>query len=266
MLAPSRKVRSREQHEIHVAIARGEILRCGRSARIHHRGVRLLQRLRLAPDVAGVKALAVEVEFLVVGPRPLEEFKPLGRIFVTIVVRPHLRAEHVELIFEPAAHYIEREPTAADVIDGRRHLRDHERVHQRYVAGGEHGDVFGQRAKCRGPSKALERRVVEIRRAAVPAPAPDWQQRLHAGAIDRLRNLDRVGPIEFPRFRHRCDGRAVAAVERHDAELHTIAAEQSRAGRHVSLVRSHGRHYSKGPLPGKGAGCAAAVSGRRKPS
>ena len=204
-------------------------------------GMRLLQRLRLAPDRGGVEALAVEVELFVVRPCPPHEIEPFGGVFVAVVVRAHVGAEHVELVLEPAAHHVEREPPVGDVIDGGRHLGHHQRMHQRHVHGGEHGAIVRHRADRGGPGEALERAVVEVRRPAVALPAPDRQQRLHAGAIDRLRDLHGVGPVELPGFRHGGDGRAMAAVERHDAELHAVAAEQPRAGG-VVLSRRGGVH------------------------
>src|SRR5205823_7166554 len=44
---------------------------------------------------------------------------------------------------------------------------------------------------------------------------------------DRLRDRLAVGPIEPPSLGDGGDGGAVTAVERHDAELHAIAAEQA---------------------------------------
>ena len=181
-----------------------------------------------------MKVVTVKIKFPIVGPSLLEELQPFGGILVTVVVRAYVGTEHVELVLEPAAHDIERESPVGDVIDGRRHLRHHQWMHQRYVAGGEHGDVFGQRAECCGPGEGLERGTVKIRRSAVAAPAPDRQQRLHAGTVDRLRDIDCIGPIELPGLWHCRDGRAMTAIERHDAELHVIAAKQSRAGGRVA--------------------------------
>ena len=201
----------------------------------------LLQRLRLAPDGVGVEAFAVEVELLVLGPCPLEEVEPFGRVFVAVIVRAHMRAEHVELVLEPAAHHVEREASVGHVIDGGRHLGHHQRMHQRHVAGGEHGDVVCHRAERRCPGEAFERAIVEVRRPAIAAPASDRQQRLHAGAVDRLRDLPGIGPVQLPGFRDGGDGRAMAAIERHDAELHPVAAEQPRAGGVITggCSRSH---------------------------
>ena len=228
-----------EDDEIHVAIARGEVLRGGRAAGIHDRRMRLLQRFGLAPDRDRVEALAVEVEFPVLRPRAAHEIEPFGGIFVAVVVRAHVGAEHVELVLEPAAHDVEREAPVGDVIDGRRHLRDHQRMNQRHVDGGEHRAIVRHRADRRRPGEALERAIVEVRRAAVTLPAPDRQKRLHAGAIDRLGDVASVGPVELPGFRDGGDGRAMAAIERHDAELHAVAAEQPRAGRVVGCGRVH---------------------------
>ena len=224
-----------EDDEVHVAVARGEVLRRWRPASVHHRWVRLLQRFRLAPDVAGMKAVAIEVEFFVVGPGSFQKFEPFGGIFVAVVVRTHLRTEHVELVLKPTAHDIEREPPVRNVIDGRGHLRDHKWMHQRHVAGCKHGDGFGQCAECGGPGKTLERRAVEIRRSAVTAPAPDRQQCFHTRAVDCLRDFDGVGPIEFPGFRHHSDGRTMAAIECHNTEFHAVATEQPRTSRRVVL-------------------------------
>src|SRR5262249_37823772 len=66
--------------------------------------------------------------------------------------------------------------------------------------------------------------------AAVAFPASNRQQRLHARAVDRLRDVSGVRPVELPGLRHGGDGGAVAAVERHDTELHAVAAEQPSAG------------------------------------
>src|ERR1700692_2974841 len=51
-----------EDDKIHVAVARGEVLRRCRAARVHDRRVRLLQGLRLTPDVAGAKAITLKIK------------------------------------------------------------------------------------------------------------------------------------------------------------------------------------------------------------
>src|SRR5580704_15834885 len=66
--------------KIHIAVARGEVLRGCRTARVHDRRVRFLQWLRLTPDVAGMKVVALKIKFRVVGPGLLEELKPFGGI------------------------------------------------------------------------------------------------------------------------------------------------------------------------------------------
>ena len=125
-----------EDDEVHVAISRGEILRRGRSAGVHDRRMWLLDWLRLAPDRVGIEALALELELFLHGPGLLEEIQPLGREFVAIVVRTHLSAEHVELVLEPAAHHVEREPSVGDVVDGRCHLGHHQGMNQWHVTRG----------------------------------------------------------------------------------------------------------------------------------
>ena len=122
-----------EDDEVHVAITRREILRGRRTAGVHDRRMGLLQRLRLAPDRVGVEALAVEIELFVLRPCPLHELEPLGGVFVTIVVRTHLRAEHVEFVLEPSAHHIDGETAVGDVIDRGRHLGHHQWMHQRHM-------------------------------------------------------------------------------------------------------------------------------------
>ena len=170
----------------------------------------------------------------------LQEIEPLGRIFVAVIVRAHVRAEHVELVLEPAAHDVEREPAIGDMIDGGRHLRHHQRMNQRHVAGRKHRDIVRQRAERGRPGEAFEGRAVEVRRAAVAAPTADRKQRFHAGSVDRLRDLHRVGPVELPGFRHGGDGGAMAAIESHDPELHPVAAKQTGSGRVVFLARATG--------------------------
>src|SRR6478609_9515159 len=59
-----------EDDEVHVAIARREILRGRRASGVHDRRMGLLQRLRLAPDRDGVEALALEIELFVLRPCP----------------------------------------------------------------------------------------------------------------------------------------------------------------------------------------------------
>src|SRR5262249_491316 len=69
-----------EDDEIHVAVARGEFLRRGRSAGVHDRRMGLLQRLGLAPDRGGIEALATEIELLVLRPRGAPNRAIRGRI------------------------------------------------------------------------------------------------------------------------------------------------------------------------------------------
>jgi len=169
--------------------------------------------------------IAGEIELLVLRPCAAHEIEPFRGVFVAIVVRAHMSAEHVEFVLEPSAHHVHGEAAAGHVIDGRRHLGHHQRMHQRHVDGGEHGAIVGHRADRRRPGEALERAVVEVRGPAVALPAPDRQQRLHAGAIHRLGDVLGVGPIELPGLRHGGDGGAVAAIESHDPEFHAVAAE-----------------------------------------
>src|SRR4029077_19179764 len=106
------------------------------------------------------------------------------------------------------------------------------------MTGSQYGNVSGQPAKRGPPGKTLERRKIEIGRSAISTPSTHRQQTLHAGLVDRLCDLDCIGPVEPPRLWHRRDGRTMAAIERHDAELHAIAAEQAGAGRHIARGRS----------------------------
>jgi hypothetical protein len=131
----------------------------------------LLQRLRLTPDVSGVKVLAIEVKFRILCPGALEKLQPLGCVFVAVVVGPHLRAEHVKLVLEPATDYVECKSSVGDVIDRRRHLGHHERMHERYMTGGQYGNVLGHRAERRGPGKALKCGGVEVGWSAISTPA-----------------------------------------------------------------------------------------------
>ena len=216
-----------QNDEIHVAVAGGEVLRRRRAAGIHDRRMGLLQRFRLAPGGYRVEALAVEIELLLLVPRPSHEVEPFGGILVAVIVRPHMGAEHVELVLEPAAYDVHGEAPAGDVIDGGRHFRHHQGMHQRHVHGRQHRAVVRHRADCRCPGEAFECAIVEVRRSAVSFPASDRQQRLHAGAIDRLRDVPGIGPVELPGFRNGGDGGAVAAIECHHSELHPIAAEQA---------------------------------------
>ena len=62
--------------------------------------------------ILGVEAFAVEIELLVVGPGLLQEVEPFGGVFVAVVVRAHVGAEHVELVLEPAAHDVDGEASA----------------------------------------------------------------------------------------------------------------------------------------------------------
>src|SRR5215468_5455798 len=88
-----------EDDEIHVAVARGEFLRRGRSAGVHDRRMGLLQRLGLAPDRGGIEALATEIELLVLRPRAAHEIEPFGGVFVAIVVRAHVWAPNMSNSF-----------------------------------------------------------------------------------------------------------------------------------------------------------------------
>ena len=85
-------------------------------------------------------------------------------------MRPQQGAEHVEFVFEPSADDIECEAAIGDMVDGRRHLGDHQGVHQWNVTGGQDRDVPSRCAQRRGPSKAFVGRTVEIRRPAVTTP------------------------------------------------------------------------------------------------
>jgi len=230
-----------EDDEVHVAIARREILRGRRASGVHDRWMGLLQRLRLAPDRDGVEALALEIELFVLRPCPPHELEPLGGVFVTIIVRTHLRAEHVEFVLEPSANHVHGEPAVSDVIDRGRHLGHHQWMYQRHMHGGEYGAIVRHRADRGGPGEAFECAIVEVRWAAVAFPAPHRQQGLHSRTVDRLRDVLGVGPVELPRFRDGGDGGSVAAIESHDPELHAIAAEQTSAGR-VVLSRRGGVH------------------------
>ncbi len=216
-------------HKVHVAVTRREVL-CGtRAARVHHRRMGFLERLGLAPDPLRVEAFALEVELVVAGPALLQEIQPLGCIVVAVVMWAHAGTEHVKLVLEPAAHNVERESAVGHMINGGSHFSHHQRVHERYVTGRQHCDVICERSERRCPGEALERRGVEVRWSAVPPPSADWKDCLHARTVHRLSNLYRIVPVELPGFRDRGDRRAMAAIERHDAKLHTVAAEQASA-------------------------------------
>jgi hypothetical protein len=98
---------------------------------------------------------------------------------------------------EPAAQAAEipiRSPiVAADAL---------ERMHQWDMAGGQNGDVLGHCAERRCPSKALERSGIEVGWSAISTPATHGQHAFHAGLVDRLRDLDRIGPVKPPGLWH----------------------------------------------------------------
>src|SRR6478609_11405179 len=109
---------------------------------------------------------------------PPHELEPLGGVFVTIIVRTHLRAEHVEFVLEPSANHVHGEPAVSDVIDRGRHLGHHQWMYQRHMHGGEYGAIVRHRADRGGPGEAFECAIVEVRWAAVAFPAPHRQQGL----------------------------------------------------------------------------------------
>src|SRR2546421_2894167 len=125
-----------------------------------------------------MKALAVEIELLLFAPRPAHEIEPLGGIFIAVIVWTHVGAEHVELVLEPAAYHVHGEAPAGDVIDGARHLRCHQRMHQRHVYRGEYRAIARHRPDRGSPGEAFKGAVVEVRGPAITLPSAHRQQRL----------------------------------------------------------------------------------------
>ena len=89
---------------------------------------RLLDRLRREIALLDLKVLAVEIEFVVLGPQPLDDLEPFDRELVADFMIEQRRAEHFDFGAVPAGDDVERKPPAGDVIDRGRLLGHHDRM------------------------------------------------------------------------------------------------------------------------------------------
>jgi hypothetical protein len=227
-----------EMDEGHVGVFRGEVAAFARAAGVHQRRKRLLDRLRHREAFADAKILAVEIEFLVARPEQLHDLDPLRRVVVAGVVLHDVAAKHFELGREPAADDVERETAVADVIDGRRLLRRHDRMDGRHVRGGQDAGALGRLGDAGRPGISVEIGAVEIGLAAKAFPASDRHQRLVAEAVGGCADRQRLGPARPEAILGRGDGAAIADIDAEEAELQPVGAEE-RIGRGTRIGRSH---------------------------
>ena len=146
-----------QMHEVDVGVLGREAAPRRARPRAHDRRVGPLQRQRLGYQAGRVKEATMEVEDRLGGPEALEQFDPLRRVLVALVVRAQPQAEHAQLVCAPAGDDVDREAAAGDVIDRRGHPRDDDRVEERHVDGREDADPAGQRGQRRGPREQTPR-------------------------------------------------------------------------------------------------------------
>ena len=111
----------------------------------------------------------MEVEILAIGPDHFDDVDPFLCVFVALLVRALLDAEHVELALIPADHDVESEPAFAG---GDHFLRRNDRIENRRVDGTEYGDALGGGEQRRRPGDSFERRALIIGGPAVTFHRP----------------------------------------------------------------------------------------------
>ena len=85
----------------------------------------------------------MEVETLAVRPDHFDDVDPFLCVFVALLVRALLDAEHIELALIPADHDVQAEPALADMIGGDHFLCRNHRIENRRVDRAEHSDALG---------------------------------------------------------------------------------------------------------------------------
>ena len=180
---------------------------------------------------------AVEIEFAVRGPKPLDDLEPFHGQPVAVVVLHQRRAEHLHLRAVPAGHHVEREAAAGDVIDGGGLLRHHQRMDREHVRGREHRGIPGRGTDAGRPGETLEARAVEIGDAAEALPAADRHQRLELHVVGELGERQRVRPVDLERAVDGRDRAAAVEIAAEGAELE-LAIVVERIARLSQLVRS----------------------------
>ena len=113
----------------------------------------------------------------------------------------------------PAAHDVEREPAARDVVDRGGLLGRHDRVDRSGRARLQNTAVCRVGAEPRRPGEGLESRAVEIGRARRSRASARWARAPRCRPGPRAWPAPRGGPAQLPAPLGRGAGAAVVAVE-----------------------------------------------------
>ena len=163
----------------------------------------------------------MEVEILAIGPDHFDDVDPFLCVFVALLVRALLDAEHVELALIPADHDVESEPAFAG---GDHFLRRNDRIENRRVDGTEYCDALGGGEQRRRPGDRFERRALIIGGPAVTLPPADGQQKIDTGLVRHQRQFFIVRPAPRPAFGNERHGAAGGAIGAEQADLQLVAA------------------------------------------
>ena len=166
----------------------------------------------------------MEVEILAIGPDHFDDVDPFLCVFVALLVRALLDAEHVELALIPADHDVESEPALADMVGGDHFLRRNDRIENRRVDGTEYCDALGGGEQRRRPGDRFERRALIIGGPPVTLPPADWQQKIDTGLVRHQRQSFIVRPAPRPAFGNERHGAAGGAIGAEQADLQLVAA------------------------------------------
>src|SRR5262249_7799448 len=129
--------------EKRVAVLHRKCLPGRRCASVHDPRPRRAKWLRLAADCFHIEVFARKVEIFAIGPDHPDDIDPFLRIFVTLLVRALLDAEHVELALVPADDDVEPKAALADMIGCDHFLRRDYRIDDRRMHRAEDGDALG---------------------------------------------------------------------------------------------------------------------------
>lgn len=166
----------------------------------------------------------VEVKDPVVVPQPLHDVEPFLRVGVAArMVGRQVEPEGGIFRRVPSGDDVQPCAAVADTVERRDLLGDDDGVVRSDVDGGDYRDGPGRGQKAGRPDGGFQNVALEVDDAAAIADPPrDRQEEVETRVVAHSGETQIVVPRRVPSLRDSCDGHAVRAIGREDAELEAV--------------------------------------------
>jgi hypothetical protein len=197
-----------------------------------------------------VEEFARVVEFFFRRPQFPDHLHPFVGVGVARIMVHCFEPEHAQLLRIPAAHHVQRETPAGQMVNSGALLGRDDRVDGWYVGLAEYRGVVCQRAYPGGPGQRLVAGAIEIGCAAETLPTRHRHHRLEARAVGEGDDVAAVRPVHHEMAWRRGRGAAIADIGTENAKLQPVVAikrvEAAAVGAH-SIPSTHARRFRTFP-------------------